>query len=192
MRHYYCCYCCCGYCCCSWFCYCCCCCCCCCCYRCCCFCRRLFVVVVVVVVPVVCLESCVNVWLNLEDKKRVSDKGSKRQGVKMLGPTKFRDSMAITTYSEGPGFKPRPGSYLYLSESQVLWGKMYFPTGLHLLPFTCSSMSLTNHITICILYWQPLYINPLNAELNPIRHLLTLIRARHIVHVSRIRIKLIR
>ena len=31
-------------------------------------------------------------------------------------------------------------------------------------------------------------INPLNAELNPIRHLLALVGARHIVHVSRIRI----
>ena len=30
--------------------------------------------------------------------------------------------------------------------------------------------------------------NPLNAELNPIRHLLALVRARHIVHVSRIRV----
>ena len=30
-------------------------------------------------------------------------------------------------------------------------------------------------------------LNPLNAELNPIRHLLALIGARHIVHVSRIR-----
>ena len=31
-------------------------------------------------------------------------------------------------------------------------------------------------------------INPLNAELNPIRHLLALARARHFVHVSRIRV----
>ena len=31
-------------------------------------------------------------------------------------------------------------------------------------------------------------INPLNAELNPIRHLLALVGARHIVHGSRIRI----
>ena len=30
--------------------------------------------------------------------------------------------------------------------------------------------------------------NPLNAELNPIRHLLALVAARHIVHVSRIRV----
>ena len=33
--------------------------------------------------------------------------------------------------------------------------------------------------------------NPLNAELNPIRHLLALVGARHIVHVSRIRVKAI-
>ena len=31
-------------------------------------------------------------------------------------------------------------------------------------------------------------ISPLNAELNPIRHLLALVGARHIVHVSRIRV----
>ena len=32
-------------------------------------------------------------------------------------------------------------------------------------------------------------VNPSNAELNPIRHLLALVGARHIVHVSRIRVK---
>ena len=31
-------------------------------------------------------------------------------------------------------------------------------------------------------------INPLNAELNPIRHLLALVGARHIVHVSGVRV----
>ena len=31
--------------------------------------------------------------------------------------------------------------------------------------------------------------NPLNAELNPIRHLLALVGARHVVHISRIRVK---
>ena len=31
-------------------------------------------------------------------------------------------------------------------------------------------------------------LNPLNAELNPIRHLLALVGARHIVHVNRIRV----
>ena len=38
-------------------------------------------------------------------------------------------------------------------------------------------------------YWNSDCINPLNAELNPIRHLLALVGARHIVHVSRIRVK---
>ena len=33
------------------------------------------------------------------------------------------------------------------------------------------------------------FFNPLNAELNPIRHLLALVGARHIGHVSRIRVK---
>ena len=38
-------------------------------------------------------------------------------------------------------------------------------------------------------YYSGDQINPLNAELNPIRHLLALVGARHIVHVSRIRVK---
>jgi hypothetical protein len=33
-------------------------------------------------------------------------------------------------------------------------------------------------------------INPLNAELNPICHLLALLGAHHILHISRIRVKL--
>ena len=33
-----------------------------------------------------------------------------------------------------------------------------------------------------------IHINPLKAELNSIRHLLALVGARHIVHVSRIRV----
>ena len=34
-------------------------------------------------------------------------------------------------------------------------------------------------------------INPLNADLNPICHLLALLGAHHILHVSRIRVKLL-
>ena len=34
------------------------------------------------------------------------------------------------------------------------------------------------------------YINPLNAELNPICHLLALLGAHHIFHVSRIRVNI--
>jgi hypothetical protein len=33
------------------------------------------------------------------------------------------------------------------------------------------------------------FLNPLNAELNPICHLLALLEAQHILHVSRIRVK---
>ena len=36
--------------------------------------------------------------------------------------------------------------------------------------------------------FRPNIINTLNAELNPIRHLLALVGARHIVHVSSIRV----
>ena len=35
-----------------------------------------------------------------------------------------------------------------------------------------------------------LLFNPLNAELNPIRHLLALVVGRHIVHISRIRVNI--
>jgi hypothetical protein len=34
------------------------------------------------------------------------------------------------------------------------------------------------------------YINPLNAKLNPICHLLALLEAHHMLHVSRIRVKI--
>ena len=34
-------------------------------------------------------------------------------------------------------------------------------------------------------------INPLNTELNPICHLLALLGARHILHISRIRVKVV-
>jgi len=33
-------------------------------------------------------------------------------------------------------------------------------------------------------------INPLNAELNPICHLLALLEVHHILHVSKIRVKM--
>ena len=36
----------------------------------------------------------------------------------------------------------------------------------------------------------PMYFNPLNAELNSICHLLTLLGAHHILHISRIRFNL--
>jgi len=41
----------------------------------------------------------------------------------------------------------------------------------------------------CKPWWCGPWINPLNAELNPICHLLALLGAHHILHVSRIRVK---
>ena len=40
-----------------------------------------------------------------------------------------------------------------------------------------------------VTYFIPLYFNPLNAELNPICHLLALVGAHHILHVSGLRVK---
>jgi hypothetical protein len=37
-----------------------------------------------------------------------------------------------------------------------------------------------------------IYINPINAELNPICYLLALVGGHHILHVSRVRVKEIR
>ena len=41
------------------------------------------------------------------------------------------------------------------------------------------------------LYTVGLTFNPLNAELNPICHLLALLGAHHILHVSRIRVNVL-
>ena len=42
---------------------------------------------------------------------------------------------------------------------------------------------------MCVCITTQLNINPLNAELNPICHLLALLGAHHILHVSRVRVK---
>ena len=41
-----------------------------------------------------------------------------------------------------------------------------------------------------VLYLGRMVLNPLNAELNPICHLLALLGAHHILHISRIRVKM--
>jgi len=53
------------------------------------------------------------------------------------------------------------------------------------------------NIKDCVLYYfstnaetRPIIFNPLNTELNPICHLLALLGAHHIFHVSGIRVKL--
>ena len=41
-----------------------------------------------------------------------------------------------------------------------------------------------------VIYLRTKCINPLNAKLNPICHLLTLLGAHHILHVSRLRVNI--
>jgi len=41
-----------------------------------------------------------------------------------------------------------------------------------------------------IILLKAFLVNPLDADLNPICHLLALLEAHHILHVSRIRVKL--
>ena len=48
-----------------------------------------------------------------------------------------------------------------------------------------------SHCLVFVLQCNEVYINPLNAELNPICYLLTLLGAHHFLHVSRIRVKLL-
>jgi len=49
---------------------------------------------------------------------------------------------------------------------------------------------MTQHLEILSKSHSCFYLNPLNAELNPICHFLALLGARHILRVSRIRVNL--
>jgi len=52
---------------------------------------------------------------------------------------------------------------------------------------------ITNLLIFNFSHFSPsLRINPLNAELNPICHLLALLRAHHILHVSRLRVNILK
>jgi len=60
------------------------------------------------------------------------------------------------------------------------------------------SINAGNFLTSCKVYWlasqeglcsMASVINPLNAELNPICHLLELLETHPILHISRIRVK---
>jgi hypothetical protein len=79
---------------------------------------------------------------------------------------------------KGPGFlviKSSNGKYLSTSPLNLVLG-LKFIRVLFLL-----------HSILFFLF----YLNPLNAELNPICHLLALLGAHAILHISRIRIKLL-
>jgi ribosomal protein S14 len=94
----------------------------------------------------------------------------------------------------------------------VTWGYHVLRTAKRILTWTKNSKVMTKSKTRCLLSfdhnflhrWFQLccavirfafvtvrwvYFNPLNAELNPICHLLALLGAHHILHISRIRVK---
>jgi hypothetical protein len=77
-----------------------------------------------------------------------------------------------------------PGHSLWDS----LWRKYLWDRFFFLLLFRFPPLSI---IQSALQLTASLYnkLNSLNAEINPIRHLLALVGARHIVHVSRIRAK---
>jgi hypothetical protein len=58
-----------------------------------------------------------------------------------------------------------------------------------LLPFDIFFSNFYIHVNICIQNRVQI-INPLNTELNPICHMLALLGARHILHFSRVRVKI--
>jgi len=49
---------------------------------------------------------------------------------------------------------------------------------------------LSSVICLCIMNILLIVFNPLNAELNPICHLLTLLGGHHILHVSGLRVNI--
>jgi hypothetical protein len=57
----------------------------------------------------------------------------------------------------------------------------------------CDERRQRDAITKCFSFAKILeivsFVNPLNAELNPICHLLALLGAHHIIHISRMRVK---
>ena len=53
---------------------------------------------------------------------------------------------------------------------------------------TTVRIKISNQETSCTHEASYVQFNPLNAELNPICHLLALLGARHILHISRIRV----
>ena len=53
----------------------------------------------------------------------------------------------------------------------------------------CEVLASVRHTYLGSFFLNPEDINPLNAELNPICHLLALLGAHHIFHVSGLRVK---
>jgi len=98
-------------------------------------------------------------------------------GVVMLDNTLFRGSMKGTGYPLHSPVSPSLSLPCVTMCHHISTGLWLGSTGLHI---GFLSLGLRFHCTF----------NPLNAELNPIGHLSVLLRAQHILHVSRIRVKI--
>jgi hypothetical protein len=60
--------------------------------------------------------------------------------------------------------------------------KIFVASGFHVVLFFTSAVDEHNSVR------HTHFVNPLNAKLNPICHLLVLLAARHILHVSGLRV----
>jgi hypothetical protein len=70
-------------------------------------------------------------------------------------------------------------------------GKLVYTPGEKNIKNTKSPKRFVNFTLLEVLNfmkWFVYVVNPLNAKLNPIRHVLALVGAHHFVHVSRIRV----
>jgi len=77
-----------------------------------------------------------------------------------------------------------------ISSTDLLPRQFQVPFWEHIIGYSYCRRRTVYHLRLrsCILWiFSSGYVNPLNAELNPICHLLALLGAHHILHVSRIR-----
>ena len=71
------------------------------------------------------------------------------------------------------------GLEIYMFRTVDVYGSVHLST---------NHIEITNKMQPCTRIYYYIFINPLNAELNPICHLLALLGAHHIFHVRRIRV----
>ena len=74
---------------------------------------------------------------------------------------------------------------------RLLWNAIFHCRVRNNARVTLLCMSHTINIHPFISYFLIININPLNAELNPICHLLALLGAHHILHIGRIRVNIV-
>jgi hypothetical protein len=71
------------------------------------------------------------------------------------------------------------GLEIYMFRTVDVYGSVHLST---------NHIEITNKMQPCTRIYYYIFINSLNAELNPICHLLALLETHHILHVSRVRV----